>query len=673
MKKKSASQSAPARRSLGEGGFFNLRVLIGLFIVLAGVFLALAGFGVFSAQAQQNYNITTNSTDPLVPAGFDCSRIRELGIDKQENMRAGAIMIFCGESQGGAASPGSTFSQFIQELLAPLVYGTTDVDLITGTETSPNITQSETFTASNPDNPNQIVVAYNDSRGRNASPINISGASVSTDGGNTFVRLTATTGQSPFANTEGDPVILYNRPTGTWFTIWLDVGCGGQGLGGYKSTTPWDPNSWVHYCIHTGGSDDRESGWADNNTASPFYGRMYTSWNDFARGQGIFVRYSTDNGLTWTNERQVTTTFFRNVQITGDLATGAVYIAAMDEMGGGLGNRANRFYKSTDGGNSWALTYIGPTFAGPGRVACSGNTYFACMYTDGGGYWRHMGWGEPAALNGVVHYVYASRNTGNGDAGNVFYIRSTDSGVTFSAPLQLNTDATTRAQWQPNLSVAADGSLVSVWYDERETTSCTKGNSGVPCYRMWARKSTDNGATWLADMQFSDVVSPLPGQPDPGIISFYAGDYDYGSPLLTQHLSAWVDGRVAISGQSQQDAFHDREPASPGGTPTPTPTATPTPTPTVTPTATPTPGPITLSASGRKVGGVNTVDLSWSPVTSQNIDIYRNGIVITTVPNTGAYTDSTGDHGRATYTYRVCEAGTQTCSNDVTVRFGGGH
>src|SRR6266536_4837859 len=100
MKKKSASQSAPARRSLGEGGFFNLRVLIGLFIVLAGVFLALAGFGVFSAQAQQNYNITTNSTDPLVPAGFDCSRIRELGIDKQENMRAGAIMIFCGESQG---------------------------------------------------------------------------------------------------------------------------------------------------------------------------------------------------------------------------------------------------------------------------------------------------------------------------------------------------------------------------------------------------------------------------------------------------------------------------------------------------------------------------------------------------------------------------------------------
>ena len=86
--------------------------------------------------------------------------------------------------------------------------------------------QSETYTTANPDNPNQIVVAYNDSRGSNASPINISGASVSTDGGTTFTRLTTGSGQSPFANTLGDPVILYNKPTGTWFTMWLDRGSG---------------------------------------------------------------------------------------------------------------------------------------------------------------------------------------------------------------------------------------------------------------------------------------------------------------------------------------------------------------------------------------------------------------------------------------------------------------
>src|SRR5207247_1764783 len=59
MKKKSASQSA----------FFHLRILIGLFIVLAGVFLALLGFGAFSSvfaqgKGSQNNSSTTNQASP---------------------------------------------------------------------------------------------------------------------------------------------------------------------------------------------------------------------------------------------------------------------------------------------------------------------------------------------------------------------------------------------------------------------------------------------------------------------------------------------------------------------------------------------------------------------------------------------------------------------------------
>jgi S-layer homology domain len=45
MKKESTSQSAPARSSLGQGGFFNPRVLFGLCVMLTGVFLALVSFG----------------------------------------------------------------------------------------------------------------------------------------------------------------------------------------------------------------------------------------------------------------------------------------------------------------------------------------------------------------------------------------------------------------------------------------------------------------------------------------------------------------------------------------------------------------------------------------------------------------------------------------------------
>ena len=227
------------KKSFAKSAFLNLRVLIGLFIVLAGVSLALVASGLFSAQAQPKPSLAAkyfNYMDPLVPAGFDCSKIHELGIDRQENLRAVAIMIFCGLEEGGWATPSRSFSRFMQRMLpAPLNYGGTDVDLINNPtpETGyPNITQSETFSTANPDNPLQIVVAFNDSRGRNISPINISGASVSTDGGTTFTRLTNGNGQSPFSNTVGDPVILFSKRSQTWYTVWLASGCRAQGLGG---------------------------------------------------------------------------------------------------------------------------------------------------------------------------------------------------------------------------------------------------------------------------------------------------------------------------------------------------------------------------------------------------------------------------------------------------------
>src|SRR5438477_12952612 len=101
MKKKSASQSA----------FFNLRVIVGLFVALAGVSLALVGFGARPATATRNapagpgkYKITTKSgqISPLVLPVFDCSMIHHLEIERMENLRAGAIIIFCGLCKGGS-------------------------------------------------------------------------------------------------------------------------------------------------------------------------------------------------------------------------------------------------------------------------------------------------------------------------------------------------------------------------------------------------------------------------------------------------------------------------------------------------------------------------------------------------------------------------------------------
>jgi hypothetical protein len=78
----------------------------------------------------------------------------------------------------------------------------------------------------------------------------------------------------------------------------------------------------------------------------------------------------------------------------------------------------------------------------------------------------------------------------------------------------------------------------------------------------------------------------------------------------------------------------------------------------------PPPGEIVLSAS---VSG-STVTLSWTGMSAARADVFRDGSRIATVANHGSYIDR--HRGRGTYSYRVCAAGTSTCSATVSVQVG---
>lgn len=78
------------------------------------------------------------------------------------------------------------------------------------------------------------------------------------------------------------------------------------------------------------------------------------------------------------------------------------------------------------------------------------------------------------------------------------------------------------------------------------------------------------------------------------------------------------------------------------------------------------PAEISLSVSVRKVKSVRYADLTWNGATSTNVDVYRSGALVITTPNDGAYTDRP-PKTVSSVTYKVCEAGTSTCSNEVTV------
>jgi serine protease len=77
---------------------------------------------------------------------------------------------------------------------------------------------------------------------------------------------------------------------------------------------------------------------------------------------------------------------------------------------------------------------------------------------------------------------------------------------------------------------------------------------------------------------------------------------------------------------------------------------------------------ISLSARGYKRSGLEKVDLSWNGPSGASFDIDRNGTMIATVRPT-AYTDNINNKGSGSYTYRVCEVASATCSNEATVSF----
>jgi hypothetical protein len=83
----------------------------------------------------------------------------------------------------------------------------------------------------------------------------------------------------------------------------------------------------------------------------------------------------------------------------------------------------------------------------------------------------------------------------------------------------------------------------------------------------------------------------------------------------------------------------------------------------------PDPAPIDLSVSATKERGLQKADLTWSGATTTNVDIIRDGTVIATVADTGSYRDNLNVRGGGSYVYQVCEAGTSTCSAQVTATF----
>jgi len=504
---------------------------------------------------------TTAATAEINSMGVDCSTINVPKLMMEDNMRAGRILLECGIIPGAQRSESAVDH-------TPAAPPNVRVSNSSTCNSSSDLCGSESMSAASTADKGQTIVVNFNANGGGAGG-DYSGQAYSTDGGTTFTEIYAFDSSSHGTN-YGDPLVVFNSKLGKFFGGDLVSGgdCGDEGIGLWTST---DGKTWTTgACAHAGEEDDRPSMWSDNEPTSGTYGRMYISWNDFTTGCGaggcLFVTYS-DDGKTWSTPVELagkSGVFYRDVQITGsprgatiNSGDATVFVASMDEGGGGTATRQNIMYYSTNGGKSWKLVTMGARFNPPGNVNCG---YFEAIAPI----WRHMGWGEPAVgPNGVVHYDFAGAGT-HGDLGDIFYTRSTDDGKTWSKPIKLNTDSDNqyRTQWMPSLNATSDGNLTASWYDRRKAKSTCSSAGDPGCnYERVGIQSSNNGASWGSEITISTKVIAQPVQDDGGVQPCYAGDYDYSTALNAADAGNstgtayvhWTDGRKKVGGVHEEN------------------------------------------------------------------------------------------------------------------------
>ncbi|MBL4847580.1 MAG: exo-alpha-sialidase [Planctomycetes bacterium] len=103
--------------------------------------------------------------------------------------------------------------------------------------------------------------------------------------------------------------------------------------------------------------------------------------------------------------------------------------------------------------------------------------------------------GAVAAVGtGAIYTAWRdARGDSTGTSGDVFFARSTDGGLTWSANLELNDDVIGNQNMSsPSLAVGPSGEIGCVWQDDR---------NGLNSRRIYFTRSTDGGLTWSANVQ----------------------------------------------------------------------------------------------------------------------------------------------------------------------------
>jgi hypothetical protein len=260
---------------------------------------------------------------------------------------------------------------------------------------------------------------------------------------------------------------------------------------------------------------------AVDHTQSPYRGTIYVTWTEFdsygssnpSDSSRIRFSKSIDQGETWSTAKTIS-------DVSGDCVdsdntdegavpcvgpNGEVYVAWAGPLG-------LMFDKSTNGGQTWGTDVFisdipgGWDFDVSGIYRANGLPITMCDISN-------------SPYNGYIYVVWSDQRNGATDT-DIFMAKSTNGGTTWSSPIKVNDDNTTRHQFFVWSTIdPSTGHLWFVFYDRRNTTGAATD--------VFVAKSTDGGNTFE-----NFKVSESPFTPTSGV---FFGDYT--------NIAAW-EGKV---------------------------------------------------------------------------------------------------------------------------------
>lgn len=385
-------------------------------------------------------------------------------------------------------------------------------------------TPEEVTIAINPVNPNEL-----------AAGANISYFYQSVDGGQVWKesKLNSTLG------VWGDPCVVYDTEGSLYFAhlsnpvvgYWIDR------IVVQKSEN--NGNSWndgVGVGYRQPKNQDKE--WlAVDVTNSPYRNNIYMTWTEFddygsnksTDSSRIQFSKSSDGGIVWSEPITISDSGGNCID-SDETVEGAVPAVGPDGeiYVSWAGPKGLIFDKSTDGGNTFGKDIFvsdipgGWDFDIPGISRANGLPITACDISR-------------SQYRGNVYIMWSDQRNGEQNT-DIFFVKSTDKGETWSNSVRVNNDATSRQQFFVWMALdSTNGNIYAVFYDRRNTRSSDT--------EVYIARSADGGETFtnhkISESSFIPVADVFFG--DYTNIAAYKGKiYPIWMRMDDRKLSVWT-------------------------------------------------------------------------------------------------------------------------------------